>query len=82
MSLGGVVRTVKKDTRMKNARVFSRGVAAGFAALVLSSVPAASQYGAQSGEWRSYGGDVGGTKYSSLDQIDATNFSSLELAWS
>ncbi len=67
---------------MKNAWVFSRGVVAGLAALVLSGAPAAAQYGALNGEWRSYGGDVGGTKYSSLDQIDATNFSSLELAWS
>ena len=67
---------------MTNVWVFSRGVAAGFAALVLSGTPAAAQYGALDGEWRSYGGDVGGTKYSSLDQIDASNFSSLELAWS
>ena len=40
-----------------------------------------AQYGAENGEWRSYGGDLGGTKYSPLDQIDATNFSDLRLAW-
>ena len=39
------------------------------------------QTGARNGEWRSYGGDIGHTRYSPLDQIDATNFNKLELAW-
>ena len=43
--------------------------------------PAAAQYGAVDGEWRSYGGDPGSTKYSPLDQIDAGNFSDLRIAW-
>ena len=38
-------------------------------------------YGTENGEWRSYAGDVAGTKYSPLDQIDAGNFSDLEIAW-
>ena len=42
---------------------------------------ALAQHGATNGEWRSYGGDLGGTKYSPLDQIDASNFSDLEIAW-
>jgi quinoprotein glucose dehydrogenase len=42
---------------------------------------ALAQYGATNGEWRTYAGDLGGTKYSPLDQIDGTNFSTLELAW-
>ena len=67
---------------MNNAWVPSRGVVAGLAALVLLGSPAAAQYGAVDGEWRSYGADVGGTKYSPLDQIDATNFNRLEQAWS
>ena len=33
------------------------------------------------GEWPSYGGDAGHTRYSPLDQIDASNFSDLEIAW-
>ena len=33
------------------------------------------------GEWRYIGGDVAHTRYSPLDQIDATNFSKLEVAW-
>ena len=38
-------------------------------------------YGTENGEWRSYAGDIAGTKYSPLDQIDASNFSDLALAW-
>ena len=33
-----------------------------------------AQEGATRGEWRSYGGDTGSTKYSPLDQITAGNF--------
>ncbi len=43
--------------------------------------PAAAQYGAANGEWRSYGGDLGSTKYSPLDQITRDNFEELEIAW-
>jgi quinoprotein glucose dehydrogenase len=39
------------------------------------------QSGARNGEWRAYGGDTGHTRYSPLDQIDATNFSKLTPAW-
>ena len=38
-------------------------------------------YGTENGEWRSYAGDIAGTKYSSLDQITAENFSELEIQW-
>ena len=50
-------------------------------ALAVSPAPAAAQYGATDGEWRAYGGDQGGTKYSALDEIDATNFDQLQIAW-
>jgi quinoprotein glucose dehydrogenase len=33
------------------------------------------------GEWVSYAADVKGTRYMPLDQIDASNFNKLELAW-
>src|SRR4029078_1734897 len=36
---------------------------------------------AKNGECRSYGGDTGSTKYSPLDQINASNFNKLEVAW-
>ena len=38
-------------------------------------------YDTSNGEWRSYAGDIGGRKYSPLDQIDASNFADLEVAW-
>ena len=32
-------------------------------------------------EWRSYGATIASTKYAPFDQIDATNFAQLEIAW-
>jgi len=36
---------------------------------------------AATGEWRTYGADLASTRYSPLDQINAQNFSNLEVAW-
>lgn len=33
------------------------------------------------GEWPTYGGDLAGTKYSPLDQVTASNFGSMRVAW-
>ena len=33
------------------------------------------------GEWRYWGGDAWSTRYSSLDQVNASNFSQLQVAW-
>ncbi len=43
--------------------------------------PAAAQQGARNGEWPFYGGDAGTTKYSPLDQINASNVKDLKIAW-
>ncbi len=43
--------------------------------------PASAQTGAKNGEWRTYGGDLGNTRYSPLDQINAANFNQLQVAW-
>jgi quinoprotein glucose dehydrogenase len=32
-------------------------------------------------EWTAYGGDAGGTRYSPLKQIDASNVKDLKVAW-
>jgi quinoprotein glucose dehydrogenase len=40
-----------------------------------------AQAGAANGEWRTYGGDLGHTRYAPLDQINASNFKALEVAW-
>ena len=50
-------------------------------ACVLSGVLLDAQTGALNGEWRSYGGDTGHTRYAPLDQINAANFSKLTVAW-
>jgi quinoprotein glucose dehydrogenase len=39
------------------------------------------QAGTKSGEWRTYGGDLGSTRYVPHDQINAANFSKLQVAW-
>src|SRR5690349_9820537 len=37
--------------------------------------------GAGNADWRSYAGDLRNHHYSPLDQVDASNFNSLEVAW-
>ena len=48
--------------------------------LILSTTSLA-QIGATNGEWTSYGGDTGNTKYSPLSQINADNVQRLQVAW-
>ncbi|MCY4029106.1 MAG: hypothetical protein OXH75_22660, partial [Acidobacteria bacterium] len=63
-------------------RRIHRLTAAVVAVACLSTAPAEAQYGAPAGgEWRSYAGDSGSTKYSPLDQITADNFGDLEVLW-
>jgi quinoprotein glucose dehydrogenase len=59
----------------------SAGSIAAASFVVFAGASLVGQSGAQNGEWRSYGGDIGHTRYSPLDQIDATNFNKLEIAW-
>jgi quinoprotein glucose dehydrogenase len=49
--------------------------------VVAASAGAFAQSGAPGGEWRTYGGDLGNTRYAPLDQINKDNFSRLEVAW-
>src|SRR3984893_6945624 len=49
--------------------------------LILAASPLLAQTGAKNGEWPTYGGDLGNTRYSALDQISAANFDKLEVAW-
>ncbi|MFP6584354.1 MAG: pyrroloquinoline quinone-dependent dehydrogenase [Candidatus Hydrogenedentota bacterium] len=48
--------------------------------LIVCVLPPASAQ-TTNGEWRSYGGDLASSKYSPLDQINADNFSNLEIAF-
>jgi len=43
---------------------------------------ASNQLSTATGEWPTYGGDIANTRYSPLDQINGSNFSKLQLAWS
>src|SRR5262249_20226737 len=61
-----------------------RWLAAALVGLPLGAqpVPLHAQRGApQNGEWRTYGGDPGNSKYSPLDQITRDNFTRLKVAW-
>jgi quinoprotein glucose dehydrogenase len=49
--------------------------------LFSSQVIAQGLTGTENGEWRYLGGDAGNTRYSPLNQINASNFSQLEQAW-
>ena len=57
-----------------------RGGVAAVIAVLLTAGPR-GQSGAPRGEWPTYGGDLGHTRYAALDQISAANFNSLEVAW-
>jgi glucose dehydrogenase len=49
--------------------------------LSLATISGSAQSGTKNGEWRTYGGDLGNTHYSPLDQINKDNFYKLEVAW-
>ena len=51
-------------------------IAAGAAAAAQPIAPSTA-----AGGWPTYGGDLASSKYSPLDQINASNFSSLRIAW-
>jgi quinoprotein glucose dehydrogenase len=51
------------------------------ALLVSATVALQGQSGAKNGEWPTYGGDLGHTRYAPLDQVNASNFGTLEVAW-
>src|SRR6202158_4733398 len=62
---------------MHHLRAFL-SIVAGFASVV---GPASAQFVAKDTEWPSYNADVHGTRYRPLDQINASNFNKLEVAW-
>src|SRR6202166_513656 len=66
---------------MRSFARWSISAALALSLVVLVSRPAAAQSGAKNGEWTSYGADLGSTRYSPLDQINAGNFNQLEVAW-
>ena len=51
------------------------------ALLALFALPGTTQPSQTNANWRSYGGDITNTRYTPLSQIDASNFSKLQVAW-
>jgi quinoprotein glucose dehydrogenase len=51
------------------------------AALIMAALASGQQPSTKNGEWPHYTADLKGTKYSPLDQINASNFNKLEVAW-
>src|SRR5665213_2551190 len=51
------------------------------AAVAVTAPPSFAQTGAKNGEWNTYGGDLGNTRYAPLNQISADNFNKLQVAW-
>ena len=71
---GSEARDAHMRDRTWRRRVGAAGIVA-LAVVALASVQTHAQQGAPAnGEWPTYGGDLGGTKYSPLDQIDRDNF--------
>src|SRR5476649_929493 len=56
-------------------------LAAGVAWVAVHGQSATGQPSTKNGEWPYYTADVKGSKYSPLDQVNASNFNKLEVAW-
>jgi quinoprotein glucose dehydrogenase len=59
------------------------GVVALIGAIAVTVAARAPQQSSAAGdwEWRTYGADLANTRYAPLDQIDASNFDKLQVAW-
>ena len=79
------VRRSRREAMKRHALRTSTLTTVSIAAIAMTpgwrTATLSGQSGAKNGEWRAYGGDTGHTRYSPLDQIDAGNFSKLEVAW-
>ncbi len=65
----------------RRKRFFEVGIGVATTLLAFWGTPAATQQAAPDANWRSYGGEITNTRYSPLSQIDAGNFSKLQVAW-
>jgi quinoprotein glucose dehydrogenase len=64
------------------SRSFRYGILGLLIVLVVWAFPQMAQQGAKGGEWRSYAGESGSTRYSAADLINRDNFKNLQVAWS
>ncbi|MCY3845658.1 MAG: PQQ-binding-like beta-propeller repeat protein [Acidobacteria bacterium] len=70
-----------RRSRPRGSRSALHTAALATTAVLLAAAPAAAQHGTTGGEWRTWAGDLGATRYAPLDQIDAGNFNDLLVAW-
>ena len=66
---------------MKSGRILIAAVAVCLATMMLGQSRSTSQWHPKETEWAWYTADMAGTKYRPLDQINASNFNKLEIAW-
>lgn len=62
-------------------RTVMRRLPALVAVALVSMTSVSAQPAAKNSEWRAWAGDLASTRYAPLDQINADNFNSLEVAW-
>ena len=79
-------RTIKWTLACASIVVGLMAVTAGLSGQIsLGAPPPQGPWGSQpstrTGEWPHYNGDIRGTRYSPLDQINTSNFGKLEVAW-
>ena len=83
-SIRGSMRSARSGRAAVFVIVFATAIPS---ALFLRANQSSAVQGAQlvrgnkPGEWRYWGGDAWSTRYSALDQINASNFNSLQVAW-
>jgi quinoprotein glucose dehydrogenase len=66
---------------VKSGRILIAAVAVCLATMMLGQSRSTSQWHPKETDWASYTADMAGTKYRPLDQINASNFNKLEIAW-
>ena len=52
-----------------------------FVVMLFWGTTLSAQYGTKDGEWRTWAGDLGSTRYAPLDRINRDNFKDLQVAW-
>src|SRR5580658_247090 len=72
---------LKREDDMRRISCWTTSVTVGVCMLPWAALPARAQSNTKNGEWPSYGGDLASSRYSPLDQINAGNFSKLQVAW-
>jgi quinoprotein glucose dehydrogenase len=77
--VGGALPRLSRLRRGR--RSVARGLLTAATVLVAGCLPAVRGDRTVAGEWPSYGNDPGGTRYSTLDQIDRANVARLRIAW-